>query len=131
MYITYDFPKTLLTFANANLWHHHLGHPGHSVLKNVGLPDPNHSCLTCESNKSHELPFLHHFEPVRYPLDTIHIDLVGPITPESVSGFFFLFTIVDQATSYKMIRFLARKSNIFNKAVVAKKTTWRITMIEK
>ncbi|MBW0579608.1 hypothetical protein O181_119323, partial [Austropuccinia psidii MF-1] len=114
MYITYNSPRTLLTLVNPNLWHCRLGHPGPSVLKNLGLPNPNHSCLTCETNKSCQLPFLDHFEPVNYPLDIIHIDVVGPITPESISGSHFLLTIVDQATSYKIIRFLAKKSDSFD-----------------
>ncbi|MBW0495265.1 hypothetical protein O181_034980 [Austropuccinia psidii MF-1] len=87
MYITFDLPQTFLILGDGNLWHCHLGHPGHTVLKNLGLPDQEGSCLTWQANKSHQLPFLRHFESARYPLDTIHIDVVGPITPESISGF--------------------------------------------
>ncbi|MBW0478382.1 hypothetical protein O181_018097 [Austropuccinia psidii MF-1] len=119
MYITYDCPKTLLTFVDANLWHYCLGHPGRTMLKNLGLPDSNHSCLTFKTNKCFQLPILNHFEPVKYPLDTIHIDVVGPITSDAVSGSRFLLTIVDQATSYKIIRFLAKKFDIFDQFVVA------------
>ncbi|MBW0523610.1 hypothetical protein O181_063325 [Austropuccinia psidii MF-1] len=91
MYITYDFFKTLLTFVDANLWNYHLGHPGQAVTLNQ--------------------------------LSTLwipHIDVVGPITPESVSGSCFLPTIVDQATLYKLIRFLAKKYDSFNQFVVVK-----------
>ncbi|MBW0539903.1 hypothetical protein O181_079618 [Austropuccinia psidii MF-1] len=120
MYITYDLPNALLTLVDGNLWHSRLGHPGRAVLKNLGLPDQDRPCLVCKTNKSSRLPFNHHFEPVSHPLDTIHIDLVGPIAPESVSGFRFLLTIVDQATSYKIIRFLKRKSDSFDQFVIAK-----------
>ncbi|MBW0528783.1 hypothetical protein O181_068498 [Austropuccinia psidii MF-1] len=120
MYITYDLPNALLTLVDGNLWHCRLGHPGRAVLKNLGLPDQDCSCLTCKTNKSSRLPFNHHFEPVSLPLDTIHIDLMGPITPESVSGPRFLLTIMDQATSYKIIRFLKRKSDSFYQFVIAK-----------
>ncbi|MBW0476502.1 hypothetical protein O181_016217 [Austropuccinia psidii MF-1] len=120
MYITYNLPNALLTLVDENLWHFCLGHPGFAVLKNLGLPDQDCSCLTCKTNKSSRLPFNHHFEPVSLPLDTVHIDLVGPITPESVSGSCFLLTIVDQATSYKIIRFPKRKSDSFDQFVIAK-----------
>ncbi|MBW0530994.1 hypothetical protein O181_070709 [Austropuccinia psidii MF-1] len=99
MYITYDPPNALPTVVNGNLLHCRLGHPGCAVMRNLGLPDQERPCLTCETNKSHQLPFLYHFEPVRHPLDAIHIDVVGPITPESVSVSCFLLTIVDQPTS--------------------------------
>ncbi|MBW0517611.1 hypothetical protein O181_057326 [Austropuccinia psidii MF-1] len=53
-------------------------------------------------------------------MDIIHIDVVGPITPESVSGFRFLLTRVDQATSFKIIKFLKKKSDSFDQFVIAK-----------
>ncbi|MBW0583667.1 hypothetical protein O181_123382 [Austropuccinia psidii MF-1] len=53
-------------------------------------------------------------------MDTIHIDVVGPITPQSVSVFRFLLTIVDQATSFKIIKFPKRKSDSFDQFVIAK-----------
>ncbi|MBW0480527.1 hypothetical protein O181_020242 [Austropuccinia psidii MF-1] len=120
MYITYNLPQTFLTLGDGNLWHCHLGYPGHAVLKNLGLPDQEGSCLTCQTNKSPSIPFLSHFEPARYPLDTIHIDVVGPITPESIYCFQILITIVDQATSFKIVKFLKRKSDSFNQFVITK-----------
>ncbi|MBW0470028.1 hypothetical protein O181_009743 [Austropuccinia psidii MF-1] len=57
---------------------------------------------------------------IKYPLDIIHIDVVGPITPESVSGSHFLLTIVDQATSYKIVKFLTKKYDSYNQFVGAK-----------
>ncbi|MBW0561750.1 hypothetical protein O181_101465 [Austropuccinia psidii MF-1] len=70
MYITYYLPNALLTLVDGNLWHCRLGHPGRAVLKNLGLPDQDCSCLTCKTNKSSKLPLNHHFEPVSLPLDT-------------------------------------------------------------
>ncbi|MBW0541057.1 hypothetical protein O181_080772 [Austropuccinia psidii MF-1] len=98
-----NHPKKLLTFVNGNLWHCHLGHPVNAVLRNLGLPDQEHYFLTCNTSKSHQIPFLHQFEPFRYPFQTIHIDVAGHITPESISGSSFLLTITDQATSYKTV----------------------------
>ncbi|MBW0569103.1 hypothetical protein O181_108818 [Austropuccinia psidii MF-1] len=98
----YSTPKTLIT-QNSNLWHFCLGHPGNQAIKSMGLPDVTTKCLTCDKNKIHLLPFKDQFEQVSLPLDCIHINLVGPISPPSISGFRYFLTIVDQATSFKTI----------------------------
>ncbi|MBW0552275.1 hypothetical protein O181_091990 [Austropuccinia psidii MF-1] len=54
---------------------------------------------------------------VNQPLECVHIDLVGPITPESNSGFQYFLTIVDQFTSFKLVRFLKNKNKTFKEFV--------------
>ncbi|MBW0502617.1 hypothetical protein O181_042332 [Austropuccinia psidii MF-1] len=90
------------------------------VLKYSGLPDEETSCLTCSISESHRLPFTNHFISASLPMDNIHIDVVGSITPESASGFRFLITIVDEATLFKIIRFLKTKSESFDQFAMAK-----------
>jgi hypothetical protein len=41
------------------------------------------------------------------------MDLVGPITPPSVSSFNYVLTVVDQYSSFKFCRFLKAKSDTF------------------
>ncbi|MBW0494582.1 hypothetical protein O181_034297 [Austropuccinia psidii MF-1] len=120
MYINYNLPSPLLTTSEKHHWHNRLGHPGPAVLKYLGLFNEETSCLICETNKAHRLPFNHHFDPAPNPMDLIHIDLVGPITPPSLSGFKYLLTIVDQSTSFKIIKFLKKKSESFDQFVIAK-----------
>ncbi|MBW0508583.1 hypothetical protein O181_048298 [Austropuccinia psidii MF-1] len=112
--------KALITQI-PKLWHQRLGHPGDQIIRSMGLLGVNTKCLTCDKNKIHSLPFNDHFEQVSLPLDCFHIDLVGPISPASVSGSRYLLTIVDQATSYKIIRLLKNKSDAFHQFVLAKK----------
>ncbi|MBW0525844.1 hypothetical protein O181_065559 [Austropuccinia psidii MF-1] len=57
MVITYTIPKALITNETNILWHDRLGHSGASVLKQLGLPTLQDSCLICEMNKAHKLPF--------------------------------------------------------------------------
>ncbi|MBW0462420.1 hypothetical protein O181_002135 [Austropuccinia psidii MF-1] len=45
-------------------------------------------------------------------MDTVHNDVMGTITPEFVSGFRFLPTIIDQAICFKIIRFLKITKNL-------------------
>ncbi|MBW0480159.1 hypothetical protein O181_019874 [Austropuccinia psidii MF-1] len=123
MYINYNLPKSLLTTNNkeSDIWHNRLGHPGISVLKSMGLPTDIQNCLVCQINRSHKLPYSNHFEEAKFPLDCLHLDLVGPISPTSLSGCSYILTMIDQATGFKMIRFLKRKSEAFQHFLSAKR----------
>ncbi|MBW0466267.1 hypothetical protein O181_005982 [Austropuccinia psidii MF-1] len=95
-------PESYSTSAPLNLWHEILGHPGNLAIKSMGLPTIDAACSTCDLNKMRMLPFNDHFGDVSQPLDCVHLDLVGPISPASISGFRYFLTIVDQATSFKI-----------------------------
>ncbi|MBW0526323.1 hypothetical protein O181_066038 [Austropuccinia psidii MF-1] len=116
-----EIPSSFVTTSINDMWHKRLGHPGRLPVRNMGLSSNNAPCITCDLNKAHLLPFKHQFEPVSSPLDCVHIDIVGPITPSSISGYCYFLTIVDQATSFKMTFFLRNKSDTFNQFVVEKK----------
>ncbi|MBW0514348.1 hypothetical protein O181_054063 [Austropuccinia psidii MF-1] len=96
MISSYTIPTTLLTGPNSIPWHKRLGHPSLAVLKLLGIEADKKDCLICETRKSHKLPFEHHFEQAFYPLDCVHMDVVGPVTPPSVSGNCYFLTIVNQ-----------------------------------
>ncbi|MBW0491869.1 hypothetical protein O181_031584 [Austropuccinia psidii MF-1] len=87
----------------------------------MGLPTSSNDCLVCQKNKCHQLPYSGHFEEGILPLDCLHIDLVGPISPSSFSGYSYFLTIVDQATGFKMVKFLKRKSEAFQNFLSAKR----------
>ncbi|MBW0537044.1 hypothetical protein O181_076759 [Austropuccinia psidii MF-1] len=105
---------SLLTTSSAKIpfWHSRLGHPSNHTLKSMGLPtfEKDH-CDICARQKMTLKPLKTHFEAVKQPLDFLHLDLVGPISPPSISGHFFFLTIVDQLTSFKVVRFLKNKSD--------------------
>ncbi|MBW0535465.1 hypothetical protein O181_075180 [Austropuccinia psidii MF-1] len=112
MSVTHEEPKALMSIGD--VWHHRLGHPSNQAVKTLGLPPLSAACETCMLGKSTLLPFSSSFEKVDQPLECVHVDLVGPITPESISGFRYFLTIVDQFTSFKTVRFLKTKSEAFN-----------------
>ncbi|MBW0528112.1 hypothetical protein O181_067827 [Austropuccinia psidii MF-1] len=116
MYINYNLPKSLLTMKNnePDIWHNRLGHPGISVLKAMGLPSNCQNYLVCQTNKSHQLPYSNNFEEAKSPLGCLHLDLIGPISPASVSGCSYFLTTVDQATGFKIVRFLKKNQKLFN-----------------
>ncbi|MBW0495928.1 hypothetical protein O181_035643 [Austropuccinia psidii MF-1] len=121
MKVDYHLPTSHQTMVNIHPWHERLGHVGKSFIKSMGLPPTNLPCKTCDLNKAHRLPFKDHFEPVDLPLDCIHINLVGPISRLSISGYQYFLTIVDQATSFKIFWFLKNKSYAFHQFTMTKK----------
>jgi transposase InsO family protein len=110
-------PLALLTTSSrsdlgSTLWHNRLGHPGNQALKHLCLPTPNDElCKVCICSKMTLLPFSGHFAPAPSPLYRLHMDLVGPITPASVSGYKYFLTLVDQFSLFKLVRFLKAKSD--------------------
>ncbi|MBW0516534.1 hypothetical protein O181_056249 [Austropuccinia psidii MF-1] len=114
---TYSVP----TSSDKTPWNNRLGHPGPAVLKLLGISTNKNNCLICEVNKSHKQSFNNHFEPALNVLDCVHMDVVGPVTPPSVSGNRYFLTIVDQASSFKMVKFLKTKSEFFTNFCSAKK----------
>ncbi|MBW0566761.1 hypothetical protein O181_106476 [Austropuccinia psidii MF-1] len=102
-------------------WHDRLGNPGPEVLKLLGIEANKNNCLICEANKSHKKPFNNHFEQAVNTLDCVHMDIVGTVTPSSVSGNCYFLTIVDQASSFKIIKFLKKKLEVFVNFCIAKK----------
>ncbi|MBW0557471.1 hypothetical protein O181_097186 [Austropuccinia psidii MF-1] len=97
-----------------------LGHPGAAPLKSMGLPPLHSPCQVCELNKATFLPFNDKFENVSQPLDCVHVDLVGPIQPPSISGYQYFLTIVNQFTSFKTVQLLKSKSETFDQFTIVK-----------
>jgi hypothetical protein len=55
------------------------------------------------------VPFKSHFDSTDHPLQVVHSDLVGPITPLTNSGAFYFITLVDQHTGFISITLLKRQ----------------------
>jgi transposase InsO family protein len=85
-------------------------------MKAMGLPvSPSNgsSCEVCNCSKMTMNPFPSHFLPALFSLHCLHMDLVAPFNPPSVSGFKYFLTVVDQYSSFKFVRFLKTKSDAF------------------
>ncbi|MBW0512781.1 hypothetical protein O181_052496 [Austropuccinia psidii MF-1] len=109
------------TVRSGTCWHSRLGHPSNQVLKSMGLPilDKEY-CDVCARGKMTLKPFNSHFDKAERALDFLHLDLVGPISPASVSGYRYFLTIVDQHTSFKFTRFLKHKSDALKEFIAVK-----------
>ncbi|MBW0579488.1 hypothetical protein O181_119203 [Austropuccinia psidii MF-1] len=120
MKIEFTKPNSLVFTVVDDLWHKRLGHPGHAPVRAMGLPSNSLPCQACDLNKIYQLPFKNQFEHANHPLDCVHIDLVGPISPPSVAGSHYFLTVVDQATSFKVMCMLKNKSEAFAQFVTVK-----------
>ncbi|CAI7872766.1 unnamed protein product [Closterium sp. NIES-54] len=100
------------------LWHHRLGHPSlprlhgmHSRLLVSGLPrslpalppSPAPPCLPCVEGRQHAAPHSSSFPPMTAPLQTLHMDVLGParITGQGSERYFLL--VVDDYTRYTTV----------------------------
>ncbi|MBW0516091.1 hypothetical protein O181_055806, partial [Austropuccinia psidii MF-1] len=100
----------LTTVRSETCWHSRLGHCSNQVLKSMGLPIFDKECCdVCSRGKMTLKPFNSHFDKVEKSLDCLRLDLVGPIWPPPVSGYWYFLMIVDQHTSFKFTRFLKYK----------------------
>ncbi|MBW0533531.1 hypothetical protein O181_073246 [Austropuccinia psidii MF-1] len=65
--------------------------------------------------------FKSHFSPTTKPLDCVHMDLIGPISPPSNSGHRYILTIINQHTSFKITSFLKNKPQAYEEFVKKQK----------
>ncbi|XP_019086343.1 PREDICTED: uncharacterized protein LOC109126896 [Camelina sativa] len=104
--------------VDGHLWHQRLGYPSHDKLKLLTgiLPssDLRHvtPCDVCLLAKQKRLPYIsnNHLSP--FPFDLVHLDIWGPFSIESVEGFRYFLTIVDDCTRATWVYLLRNKSDV-------------------
>ncbi|CAI7853395.1 unnamed protein product [Closterium sp. NIES-54] len=100
------------------LWHHRLGHPSlprlcgmHSRLLVSGLPrslpplppSPAPPCLSCVKGRQCATPHSSLFPPTSAPLQTLHMDVWGPVCVSGQSCERYFLLVVDDYTRYTMV----------------------------
>lgn len=78
--------------------HERLGHPGRS-----------NGCKPCMVGKMARPTFKNHIEQTENILEEISVDLMGPITPDSLGGSKYILVMVDSATRFVWTSFLSSK----------------------
>src|SRR5665213_1325977 len=87
-------------------------------LGDVRLTDPiNDVCPGCARAKSQRQLFGSASNRSSDKLGRVHIDLYGPIATQSISGAYYLWTFIDDATCYATVYSIRNKSDTFDEFV--------------
>ena len=106
------------------LWHSRLGHLSFHKLKEMsrkktvdGLPTvnvPNKLCASCIAGKHHRKPFPKSSTfRASEPLELIHMDICGPISPPTLGGSRYFLLIIDDYSRLTWVAMLQCKSDAF------------------
>jgi hypothetical protein len=108
----------LSTITDVELLHRRAGHCSNDALSRMfGIKAPKIKCDACSLSKSHRLVFPSHLPEATHPLELVHMDLSGKITPASCGGGYYYFKITDWFTQYCHVFILSSKSETFSKFV--------------
>jgi transposase InsO family protein len=102
------------------LWHGRLGHVNFRSIKQMvsksmvgGVPEithPEELCHACLAGKQARVPFPQTVQwRATQPLELLHIDLCGPITPSTAAGNKYFMLIVDDCTRWMAVYALKSK----------------------
>ncbi|KAD5802449.1 hypothetical protein E3N88_13809 [Mikania micrantha] len=126
--ITLKVSKPVCLVAKAGdeawLWHARLGHVSFATLEAIGrnnlvagmpaIKHPKQVCEGCMVAKQTRLPFPQETTwRASKPLELIHADLCGPITPSTMGGNKFFFLLVDDYSRYMWVYLLKSKNEAF------------------
>nr|GEV88868.1 retrovirus-related Pol polyprotein from transposon TNT 1-94 [Tanacetum cinerariifolium] len=117
-------PIYLLSKASKNnswLWHHRLNHLTFDTINDLarkflmrGLPrlkfEKDHLCSTCQLRKSQKYSHKPKFENTNLEvLNTLHMDLCGPMRLKIINGKKYILVIVDDYFRFTWVKFLRSK----------------------
>lgn len=108
--------KHALATLNALDRHRAMGHPNNKYLSTL-FPSLNLKefvCPDCLMSKMTKNPFPGHFPSHSSPLECIHMDVCGPITPPSRGGNKYFLKIIDGFSRYAFIYPIRNKSDSFD-----------------
>ena len=112
------------TINLSELWHRRFAHLHYRALLIVSkamtcLPElqVNHEgvCKGCAQGKDVKSLFPSNDNKSKGILDIVHLDVCGPMTVASVSGYVYYVSFIDDYTRKTWIYFLKGKNEVFNK----------------
>ncbi|KAK2406745.1 putative mitochondrial protein [Trifolium repens] len=117
-----DCPSTT-TIPSQALWHFRLGHLSaarlsllHSKYPYISV-DHKGICDICHLARHRKLPFPLSFNKAAHSYELLHVDIWGPIGTQSIHGYSYFLTIVDDHSRYTWLCLLKNKSETRSKLV--------------
>lgn len=109
--------------SESELWHRRYGHLNqqyvYKLYKNemvTGMSEvENHIgfCEYCIKGKQSQLSFSGTRPPTTRPLERVHSDLCGPISPQTYDGKKYFLSFIDDYTHFTVIYLIQSKSDVF------------------
>jgi transposase InsO family protein len=115
-----DQAEISMMSVEEELWHKRLGHLGYNNMKRLcnmvdGVDkmkcDGDRFCEVCIEGKQTKLPFGGTRPKTSRPLERVHSDLCGPITPVAHNGVKYILTVIDDYTHYTVVYGLKSKES--------------------
>ncbi|GKB82281.1 integrase, catalytic region, zinc finger, CCHC-type containing protein [Tanacetum coccineum] len=135
-YMMKSSPICLLSKASKNkswLWHRHLNHLNFGTINDLarkdlvrGLPrlkfEKDHLCSTFQLGKSKKHTQKPKTENTNMEvLNTLHMDLCGPMRVQTVNGKKYILVIVDDYSRFTWVKFLRSKDETLENGVVERR----------
>ena len=117
-----EHPSTTPFFSGSlavdgDLWHSRLGHLSSDKLKHIpGIMSKTSfsvlPCSICPLAKQKRLSFESNYRLSASPFDLVHMDVWGPFSIESVEGYKYFLTLVDDCTRVTWLFMMRNKSEV-------------------
>ena len=135
--------KVSTTLSPFDLWHRRCAHPNKDVAKHLpeavkGVSDVSGSgsgpCEGCAKGKQHRIPFKDSAKRATAPLELVHTDIDGPMRTQSIDGFSYFVSFIDDYSGYAGCYFLKHKSMAIEafkqfKALAENQLDWKIKAV--
>lgn len=126
----YTQNKSINKINSMQLWHRRLGHLGYDNIKILSTQNlvnglnindgrsnifESNFCESCLLGKMTRQPFNKKGHRATKPLELVHTDVCGPISPTTWDGYNYFLTFTDDFTHMVIVYLLKNKSEVLNK----------------
>lgn len=97
------------------IWHRKLGHMSYGNMRYLNVNVPKVKCVICIKAKQARKSFKENKKRATEVLEVVHTDVNGPIPVESMSGYKYFMTVIDDYSKKVFLFPLKAKSEVFDR----------------